>query len=261
MNKNASSTDDFERERLGLLQDPLDPITAARLERLQIAPGWRCLEVAAGRGSIARWLADKVGPSGQVVATDIDIRFLNEHPLPNIEIRRHNILEDELETASYNLAHCRTILMHLPDPLRALKKIAAAVRPGGWLCIEELDFLSFAAVDQDNPLDQEFTLQIRKIADTLRSVHILDLYTGRRLWAWIEELGFEQTGNEGITAVERGGGPGSQFLIMTLQLAQPLVDHGVLTPANLELLTSRLGDPSFYFINATNFGAWGRCCR
>ena len=97
------SPDAFERERLALLTQFADPITTRRLTDLGVGPGWRCLDVGAGDGSVARWLAGQVGPEGRVVATDLEPRFLVGHGLPNLEVRRHNILEDELETAHFDL--------------------------------------------------------------------------------------------------------------------------------------------------------------
>ena len=60
------------------------------------AAGWRCLEVGGGSGSIANWLADRVGDTGSVVVTDIDPRFLNRSPRRNVEVRRHDISTDPL---------------------------------------------------------------------------------------------------------------------------------------------------------------------
>ena len=51
-----------EDERLSLLEQLFDPTTRRR--RALVRPGWRCLEVGAGRGSMAVWLAEQVGPSG-----------------------------------------------------------------------------------------------------------------------------------------------------------------------------------------------------
>jgi hypothetical protein len=49
-----------------------------------------------GGGSIARWLADRVGPGGRVVATDINVGHLRTLSLPNLDVLRHNIIEDDL---------------------------------------------------------------------------------------------------------------------------------------------------------------------
>ena len=46
---------------------------------------------------MAVWLAEQVGESGEVVATDIDLTYLKQLNLPNLEVRQHNILNDPLD--------------------------------------------------------------------------------------------------------------------------------------------------------------------
>jgi SAM-dependent methyltransferase len=193
------------------------------------------------------------------VATDIDTRFLDSTHEPNLEIRRHNILVDDLEQGTYDLAHARAVLMHLADPLQAVSKMAAAVRPGGWLLLEEIDWISFGAVDPANPASQTFDQKMETLAKTLQRFHILDLYFGRHLRRLLEQVGFTEIGNTGNTGISRGGGPATQFLLMTLQLAgPPLIGAGVLTEQDVAMLQSLLTDPTFYYVDATNFGVWGK---
>jgi len=61
-----------------------------------VGPGWHCLEVGGGGGSIASWLANRVLPDGRAVATDLDTRFLETLSIPNLEVRRHDIVTDPL---------------------------------------------------------------------------------------------------------------------------------------------------------------------
>src|SRR6516162_5678939 len=180
----------FERERLALLTQFADPITTRRLTDLGVGPGWRCLDVAAGNGSVARWLAERVGREGRVVATDLNPRFLGGHGLPNVEVRRHNILEDDLEAAHYDLVHCRALLMHLPDPVRALRRLVDAVRPGGWLLAEEADgSSSFGAADPGHTRAAGFDRRTRALRAALKATGTMDLELGRRLPALFESLG------------------------------------------------------------------------
>src|SRR5690348_16766904 len=79
-----------QRRRLAALEAWFDPGTIRHLEALGVAPGWRCLEVGAGGGSVARWLADRVSPQGHVLATDLDTCFLDALQSPHLEVRRHN---------------------------------------------------------------------------------------------------------------------------------------------------------------------------
>ena len=85
-----------EDERLTLMSRMLDPQMFFRLEQLGVAEGWSCLEVGAGNGSVSYWLAEKVGPEGRVVASDIDTRFLDRLSLPNLEVRKIDVTSDPL---------------------------------------------------------------------------------------------------------------------------------------------------------------------
>jgi hypothetical protein len=87
--------DAFERERLALLAQLADPITTQRLIRPAMGPGWGCLEAGAEDGSVVSWLAPRVGPEGRL-RTDLDRRCLLGKLLPNLEVRRHDILADDL---------------------------------------------------------------------------------------------------------------------------------------------------------------------
>ena len=115
-----------------------DPITARHVQDTGLGAGWRCLEVGAGGGSIARWLGEQVGVTGSVVATDLDVHRLTDLP-SNVKARRHDILADDLERGAYDLVHGRAVLQHLSDPEAGLTRMANAVAPGGWLVIEEND--------------------------------------------------------------------------------------------------------------------------
>ena len=255
----GKAPEDFEGERLQLLQQTLDPLTIRRFERLGVQKGWRCLEVGAGGGSVARWLAKQVGSQGKVVATDIETRLLDKTHEPNLEMRRHDILVDDLEQEYYDLVHTRAVLMHLADPVQAVKKMAAAVRPGGWLFLEEFDWISFGAVDTESPAAQTFNQKMETLAKTLQAVHVMDLYFGRHLRGLLEQLGFVDIDTEGITGISRGGDPLTQLQQMNLQLAgPPLIAAGVLSEEDVALLRRLFADPSFYYVDGTFFGVWGR---
>jgi 2-polyprenyl-3-methyl-5-hydroxy-6-metoxy-1,4-benzoquinol methylase len=102
---------DEERRRLALIEQCYDPMTIARLTELGVATGWSCADVGAGGGSVSRWLRDRVGPQGRVVAIDLDTRFFEDEP--KIEARRCDITTEELEQDAFDLVHCRLLLHHL----------------------------------------------------------------------------------------------------------------------------------------------------
>src|ERR1700730_17336205 len=80
--------------RFDALSAMYDRATIQYLENTGVGPGWQCLEVGGGGGSIAAWLATRVGPTGHVLVTDLDPRFLEPLDTPNVEVRRHNIVTD-----------------------------------------------------------------------------------------------------------------------------------------------------------------------
>src|SRR5688572_2547667 len=63
-----------------------------------VQPGVRCLELGAGNGSMARWLADAAGTDGRVVALDIDPDLVRAEvrTRPQVEVLRHDLRTDPL---------------------------------------------------------------------------------------------------------------------------------------------------------------------
>src|SRR5262249_57978266 len=137
--------------------------------------------------------------------TDLNPRFLVGHGLPNLEVRTHDLLADDLEEGCYDLVHCRFVLMHLPDPLRALGRLAAAVRPGGWLLVEEMDVGSFGAADPAHPRAAGFDRQMQLLHAALQATGTMSFHFGRRLPALVEGQGLRELGHDGATLIGRGG--------------------------------------------------------
>src|SRR5690242_10265060 len=103
------------RRRLELLEECYDPATVRHLEGLGVRPGWRCLEVGGGGGSITRWLCSTVGREGHVTAVDLDVRFLDEIAAENLDVLRLDVTTAELPTEAFDVVHTRAVLVHLPS--------------------------------------------------------------------------------------------------------------------------------------------------
>ena len=251
----SQAADAPERERLSLLEQTADPLSQRRLAALGIQPGWHCLEVGAGHGSIARWLAAQVGPQGRVVATDINPRFLTEMQLPNVEVRQHDIRSDSLEPGAYNLAHCRSVLMHMPEPQLVVQRMVAALRIGGWLLIEESDHSSIRAIDATHPLTESFNRQRRELSDRIVRAKLFDPHLGCRVRSLLENAGLIEINNEGVNGIVRGGEAEARLACMSLQA---FVERGIVSPAESTDAQHAFLDPSFSFITRTKFAAWGK---
>lgn len=229
-----------ERARLALLEQRFDPGTTRRLGNLGVSSGWRCLEVGAGNGSIARWLAERVGPAGSVVAADIDTRFLTGLP-DNVDVRELDIRALQLER-EFDLAHCRALLMHLPDPADALKRIVAALRPGGVLLAEEGDFglVHFAG----HPKSAAQNDAHQQVMATLREARIMDGYFGRKLPEMLLAQGLELQLAENDAAVARFGEPEYEWARITwLQATAKLFAAGLIDAAARTVLEEFFSTP------------------
>ena len=195
------TSDDVELSRLTLQASVIDPVTIRHLALVGVAEDWKCLEVGAGSGSIAQWLSRRVGSAGKVLATDIDTRFLSRISAPNLEVRRHDIIKDDLKEGQYDIAHCRKLLHHLHEPEKALSKMADAVRPGGWLLIEEDDLGSHLSMDVTDPSLAPIAEAYRAGFDNMQKKGISDAYFGRWVRGLVEGLGFVDVGQEGWTCM------------------------------------------------------------
>lgn len=114
---------------------------ATALERLGIAPGWRCVDVGAGGGDVSVALAEIVGRDGRVYAVDADPRARDEVAAAAAAFSQvlaiTQAAEDLLLPEPVDLAFCRFLLLHVSDPGVVLDKMRAAVRQGGWVVAQE----------------------------------------------------------------------------------------------------------------------------
>src|SRR5262245_42349089 len=245
---------DEELARLRLIEELGDPATTGRLSSLGVSSGWRCLEVGAGAGSIACWLAARVAPSGQVVATDIDPRFLQNTTRPNLEVRRHDIRTDTLERDEYDLVHCRNRLVHPPDPEESARRMVAALRPGGWLMAEEPDLSAMVAVSRDHPAAADFDSFVRR-------AYAPQSFAGfaKLLPVLTERLGLTDCGHEVTGNIVRGGEPRARLHAETLRrLRTRYLSDGVISAEEYERLQRAWHDRTFAFLAHLSVAAWGR---
>lgn len=151
--------------------------------------------------------------------------------------------------------------MNLPEPGWALARMAEAVKPGGFLCIEDADWSTLSAVDPRHASASNFDRLSRAGFDTARAAGISDGYFGRHLRGLVEGLGFVQTGGDGVVQTGRGGDhPAGRLQQLTLQLpvTKLLVTKGIMTEMDLEKLAALYRDPAFSFVGCILFGAWRR---
>src|SRR5215208_1768130 len=173
--------------RLAALASMYDATSVRHLLDRGVGPGWQCLEVGGGGGSIAAWLAHRVAPHGRVLATDLDPRFLETLSIPNLEVRRHDIVTDPLPERTFDLIHVRLVLVHLEQWEQVMERLIAALKPGGWLVDEEFDSASLPP----DPLVSPGEVLLKTYEGTARVMtdHGFDRRFGRRLFARMRAKG------------------------------------------------------------------------
>ncbi|MCX4091572.1 methyltransferase domain-containing protein [Nocardia sp. alder85J] len=176
-----------ERARLSALAQLWDAGTLRLVEDTGLGAGDRCLEAGAGTGSIAAALAAIVGTAGRVLAVDRDIRFLDDLP-PQVEVRCADVMTDDLPPAQFDLVHARLLVAHLHPHREALRRLAAAVAPGGWLLVEEVDWTYADRIEPEEPL---YTAMIAALTEIMGDGGF-DARYGRRLLGDVLGLGLTE---------------------------------------------------------------------
>lgn len=257
------STED-ELTRLRALEKLNDPVTIGHLEATGVGPGWRCLEIGGGAGSIARWLCDRVGPEGRVVATDLDTRFLDGIDAANLEVRRHDIVEDELESGSYDLVHSRFLLEHLPRYREAFARMVDALAPGGWIVVEDVDFAIAIMGDPDErpghpPESVAVAAEMSARLGGLAKLGGIQGELGRHLPALLIEAGLEDVGAEGRMNLMWTGTEEAEVARLSLdRVTRVVTDAGLITEEDRARYMKTVTEPGQAYFSPLRFGAWGR---
>jgi SAM-dependent methyltransferase len=242
-----------ERARLTALSSIYDPGTFRLLDERGVAPGWSCLEVGAGAGSVTRWLADRVGATGRVVAVDLDPRFIEANDV--IEVRQHDILDGPPEESAFDLVHARAVVEWISDRPGAIANMVAALKPGGVLFLEDVDVETSALGYPPSELRQAAANAFL----ALSAAGGADLRFGRELRARVEDAGLAEIGSDVRAIVQRGGEATLDFQRLTMkQLAPVMVQHGLLTDDQVADLNRELDDPQMYGYPPLMVAVWGR---
>ena len=251
-------------QRFTSLETLYDPWTIRHLEATGIGTGWQCWEVGAGGGSIATWLGERCGPSGHVLVTDIDPRFLVELATLDhapLEIRRHDIGSDPLPAQSFDLIHARLVLTHVPARQQVLQRMVTALKPGGWLVVEDFDstLLDRRYLTSDGAAAALYHKMVEVLVRLLAARSGESVLTwGRSLYRHLRAAGLVDVGMEGYLAVWEGGSPGARLFDANFeQIREEAINAGFITNQEVDQVLALLDDPDFTSSAPVMFTAWG----
>lgn len=241
--------------RLRAMAAAFDPHTEAVLDRLPLAPDWDCLELGAGPGATARALARRVA-SGTVTATDLNTDALDTDGLRNIRVLRHDATRDTFPDGSFDLVHCRNLLVHLPagERDRLLARTTGWLRPGGWLALDELTTVPFGPTGYD-----AFDRLAAGVKQALRIAAGTDLDWPRTAHSGLAAHGYTNV-HMAVTEYLCGAGePANEFVRITVeQVRAAAVAHGILTHEDIDAGLAELTSPRFAAAGVALISAWAQ---
>ncbi|MFF0411213.1 class I SAM-dependent methyltransferase [Kitasatospora sp. NPDC004745] len=244
--------------RFGALAELFDPVTFRHVDRLGIGPGMRCWEVGAGGPSVPLGLAERVGPTGEVVATDIDVSWTAGAAGGVIRVLAHDVAADPPPPGGFDLVHARLVLVHVADRAEALRRMVGALRPGGRLLLEDADpaLQPLLCPDESGP-EQRLANRLRAGFRTLMAARGADLSYGRTLPRVLREAGLVDVRADAYFPITS---PACAVLedATVRQIRHHLTGQGLATDEEIDRHLANVAAGRLDLATAPMVSAWGR---
>ncbi len=254
-----------ERRRL-LDQGDMFRAEAERLiDRCGLRQGQRALDIGCGPLGILHLLAERVGPNGEVVGLDSDPEMVSRARAAAAELGLSNVgfVEGDahgsgLQPASFDLAHARLLLVNVPDPAAVVKAMSSLVCPGGWVALQDIDWVSRIC----EPAHPAWDRLIEVVANLWHSDG-MDVFVGRRLPGLLRRAGLDDIGVDATTRVFRRGEPNHTLMVTRAeQCREALLARRIISEQELDeclaAVRTHLDDEDTLVLHGTFFQAWGR---
>ncbi|HEX6500339.1 MAG TPA: class I SAM-dependent methyltransferase [Micromonosporaceae bacterium] len=223
----------------------LNPFTTQRIRSLVgDLTGKTCLEVGAGGGSVAVWLAEQVGPAGTVVATDLKPARIPQHD--RLEVVRHDLTCEDIPGGPYDLIHARLVLNHLPPRDEILRRLVGALAPGGVLVNEDwaADQVDQVVVAAPTPEAAAlYTLYQRTVGAKVFAAAGTDRSWARRVHVAMLDEGLVNVSTVVHASYWQGGDTGGRMLAANIHQLRPRLIAAGMTSEQLDELLALLDDP------------------
>ncbi|NOT27663.1 MAG: methyltransferase domain-containing protein [Acidobacteria bacterium] len=132
--------------RLDIIHAVYGPVSRKALEAAEISGASRVADIGCGTGTIARWMASRMGPAGRVDAIDIAPQQIEvagtippETGSASIHYHLGSAYEPGLPEHAFDVVFCRLVLCHLKEPGNAVAQMASLLKPGGRLVLVDMD--------------------------------------------------------------------------------------------------------------------------
>ena len=213
---------------------------------------WRCLDAGSGAGTVAQWLAERVGPDGEVVAADIDATFLDAVASGSLHVLQHDILRGPVERGGFDLVHARFLLEWLREWQIGLDHLLASVKPGGVIVLSDIEWRS--RLPAPEPIDS----LLAAFPAVMQQHGGWNIDCGRELANSLEARGVRDVQAVLHAARVHGGSAGSDWPRLSIEPRRSaLVATGRLDQAGLQAATAALTDGMVGFWLPPMVSAWG----
>jgi SAM-dependent methyltransferase len=166
-------------------------------------------------------------------------------------VLRHDVTRDDFPEAFFDFVHTRAVLMHLPERMATLRRMASWLAPGGWLLVEEGDFGLW--IGDYDPL---WSAQPQGWHDAFPNG---SLSQGRALLRQIHQLGLEAISADAEVDIIQPGTPEAEFYRLSLTgSAEARIAAGGVTREDVDRMVARFEEADFLSCGFVYIGVWGR---
>jgi SAM-dependent methyltransferase len=242
-------------QRFDALSALFNPSTFRHMEGIGLSVGWRVWEVGAGGPSVPTWIVEQT--NGHVLASDIDTSWLTTEHVA-FEIRRHDIGTEPAPDGLFDLVHARLVLVHVPERTNALSTMISALKPGGWLLVEEADpGLQPLACPDEWGAEQQLANKLKAAFRSLMAERGVDLSFGRQLPRLLRSAGLVDVQSDAYFPI---GGPACNELERATveQIRDRLISSGLATEDEIEQHRSNVATGQLDVATSPMVSAWGR---
>jgi SAM-dependent methyltransferase len=242
-----------QQDRLAALAAVCDPATKANLSSWPLRPGARCLEVGAGGGTVARWLAER-SEGGEVTATDTDIRFMAGLRHPCLRVLRHDVRTEDFPTGTFDLIVARSVLCHLRERETVLAKMMSWLAPGGRIYIEDPSF--FPAASSVDPV-------VRRVGGAVITTLAKTLDSDVEAWArsfpapLLRHGAVEVGVRVHCATLTSDNAAGTAWRLSVADLMPVMHRLGVLSEIDTTAILAHMTRPEFVDVAHAMIGMWG----
>jgi ubiquinone/menaquinone biosynthesis C-methylase UbiE len=261
----ALGTNPAESARLQQQADELRPYSEALLDRARLGPGQTAIDLGCGPRGVLDLMSERVAPGGRVVGVDADPnhvamagRFVADHGLDNVEVVLGDARDTGLDSAAFDLVHCRTLLVTVPEPDAVMAEMVRLAKPNGGVVSLEPDVglsVYYPPTATFDRLEELFYAAFRRNG--------ADPTIGRRLTELYRQAGLDEIGTEALAPVHPAGDTRRTIRLDLVRSMRPMIIEAGLADEDELLELDRTGreqlaDPDMVVMPSLLFTAWGR---